>query len=503
MQSATDGDLTISCSSSNTSCTTTVTTTTSIIVTPSLTLPQIHPHLYQQYSTSTPCLTSSTLYNQGYNFNPLGPQDGNIQNQSNTSLTSNSYLGGSTENTMQPDWQIIKSKKRKKTDNEESLNIKIVKRADPGITITPSQFQPLAVDMDDEDEDLSNPSNQLNNTAASTSQQTAAPLTPPPPPPVYIHGVVNFQQMKDNIGAAIQESDYKSRTLANDTVKINPKTSDAYRALVKHLRSQNIVFHTYQIKQDRAYRVVLRNIHHSIPTNEIKEGLEEQGFKVRNIMNINKRATKTPLNLFFVDLEPAESNKKIYDLKYLLNMKITVEPPRKSSNITQCTRCQTYGHTKTYCTRPFACVKCGGDHSSSSCSKSRDLPATCALCDGAHPANYRGCSVYQDLLKKRNNQHEQRPEQSSRPHLNCTAPPTAQTSNNNINHTQQGRSYAETMRGNRSLPNHSTHPNDPPNQQLSLLSFLQEFKNMFQQLMSQNTMILNMLQTVVTNMAQK
>ncbi|KAL3285947.1 hypothetical protein HHI36_000462 [Cryptolaemus montrouzieri] len=35
-------------------------------------------------------------------------------------------------------------------------------------------------------------------------------------------------------------------------------------------------------------------------------------------------------------------------------------------------------------------------------SKPRNTPATCALCDGDHPANYKGCSVYEDLILKRN-----------------------------------------------------------------------------------------------------
>lgn len=497
MQPGENENVVVSCSSSSTACTTTVTTTTSIITNPLLTL----PHLYQQYSSSTPCLTSPSLYNQGFNFTPIGnSQD---TNQSNASLSSN-QLGGSTETNIHHNWQIIKrTTKRKKTHNEEPLKIKLAKRAETTIPITPSQYQPLAVDMEDEDEDLNNPSNQTNSVVASTSQQTAkpptAPRSPPPPPPIFIYGVINFQQMKDNIKTAILESDYKTRALANNTIKINPKNADAYRALVKHLREQKIVFHTYQIKQDRAYRVVLRNIHHSIPTDEIKAALEEQGFNVRNIMNINKRTTETPLNLFFVDLEPADNNKKIYDIQYLLNMKISVEPPRKTTNIVQCTRCQQYGHTKAYCTRPFSCVKCGEHHSSSSCSKTRDLPATCALCDGAHPANYRGCSVHKDLQNMRRNQQGRRPEPDHRQTHNQQAPPTTETSTNNSANTQR-HSYAETVKTNQTRPNQST---NQPSQQISLVSFLQEFKAMFQQLMSQNTMILNMLQALVTNMVQK
>jgi hypothetical protein len=67
------------------------------------------------------------------------------------------------------------------------------------------------------------------------------------------------------------------------------------------------------------------------------------------VFNIRHRLTKTPLPLYFVDLEPCDNNMSIFDLHFLCNMKITFEAPRKKNSIVQCTRCQSYGHTKTYC----------------------------------------------------------------------------------------------------------------------------------------------------------
>ena len=59
------------------------------------------------------------------------------------------------------------------------------------------------------------------------------------------------------------------------------------------------------------------------------------------------------------------------------------------------------GHTKTYCARPFVCVKCGGDHDTAECAKDPTSPPTCALCGGAHPANYKGCDGYRRLQTAR------------------------------------------------------------------------------------------------------
>ena len=86
-------------------------------------------------------------------------------------------------------------------------------------------------------------------------------------------------------------------------------------------------------------------------------------------------------------------------------MKIAVEAPRKKNHIAPCTRCQSYGHTKIYCSRPYACVKCGGEHNSTLCTKDPAVPATCTLCGAEHPASYKGCIIYKNLQQARSKTH--------------------------------------------------------------------------------------------------
>ena len=159
------------------------------------------------------------------------------------------------------------------------------------------------------------------------------------------------------------------------------------------------VHQTYQLTQERAYRIVIRYLHHSIPTEDIKEELRTHGQSARNITNIRHRVSKEPLPMSFVDLEPQVNKKEIYKLEFLQNTKIRVEEPRNKNSIIQCTRCQDYGHS--YCRKPFNCVKCGQPHNSQACTKPKVSPATCALCGGSHPASYKSCTVYHDLKARR------------------------------------------------------------------------------------------------------
>lgn len=58
-------------------------------------------------------------------------------------------------------------------------------------------------------------------------------------------------------------------------------------------------------------------------------------------------------------------------------------------------------------------------------------PATCALCNGNHPANYKGCTIYKDLINLRNTNI-----------TSSIAIPRINILNNNNSNTQTHQSHA-------------------------------------------------------------
>ena len=70
--------------------------------------------------------------------------------------------------------------------------------------------------------------------------------------------------MLDDLADVPEPNTYRTTALANGTVKINANTIDTYRSSAKHIKEENIVHHTYQIKTERAYRIVIRHLHHSV-----------------------------------------------------------------------------------------------------------------------------------------------------------------------------------------------------------------------------------------------
>ncbi|KAL4096494.1 hypothetical protein QTP88_021439 [Uroleucon formosanum] len=219
-----------------------------------------------------------------------------------------------------------------------------------------------------------------------------------PPPPIFMKGVLDFPNFCSVLIELIGVDNFFCKAAGN-RLKIQTANPESYRVLIRYLKENEAEYHTYQLREDKPLRVVIRHIHPSTPTDLIKSELETRLFEVRQVINVLHKITKSPLPLFFVDLESTAHSNEIYQLSSLLHTKIKVEEPFKPKVISQCTNCQEYGHTKTYCGYHSRCVRCGAQHQSSSCSNPRSDPPKCALCSGSHPASYKGCSVYRDLQR--------------------------------------------------------------------------------------------------------
>lgn len=299
-------------------------------------------------------------------------------------------------------WQMPRNKRKivdsptspPSTSTSKNTSTKKSKSKNTLVISTNNKFSALSV-LENREEDVKDPSTPETADVITPDTMEVVPgVKKSTPPPIMVSDVANYKSMMENILRIISAEYVTTKSLANDVVKISVSDIDSYRRLIKDFRNRGITFYTYQIKTERAFRVVIRGLHQTCSPEDIKEALLEIGFEVRNVVNIRHHRTKDLLPLFFVDLEPQEGSKKIYDVKTLLYQKIRVETPRPKTEVTQCQRCQQFGHTKTYCTLPHVCVKCGQAHDNRLCTKKPEEKPKCGLCKGEHTANYRGCPVY-------------------------------------------------------------------------------------------------------------
>jgi hypothetical protein len=235
--------------------------------------------------------------------------------------------------------------------------------------------------------------------ATSSAQGQQTPLKHTRPPPIHLRCDIKYAELQNALVNLVGDKNFHCVS-TREGITIHPTDPEHYRTIVRDFRVKGVPFHTYQLPTDKAYRVVIRGLHHSVDTDTISSELTQRGFSVRQVANVISRE-KVSLPLFFVDLEPKGHNDKIFELDNMLSTRIKVEEPRPKRIVSQCVRCQRYGHTKSYCNMPPRCVRCAGSHLSKDCTKSRETPAICVLCNGEHPSNYRGCSVHKHLQNRR------------------------------------------------------------------------------------------------------
>jgi hypothetical protein len=114
------------------------------------------------------------------------------------------------------------------------------------------------------------------------------------------------------------------------------------------------------------------------------------------------------------------------------------------------------------------------------------MPATCALCGGGHPTNYKGCDYYQKQYQAKYTNNISQVAQ----HYTWNG-----TQQQPAIPRPQNKTYAQSLSDNE--PMHAIPNVDKP---MSLTKFLGEFKAMFNQLLHQNNMVLNMLTMLISKL---
>jgi hypothetical protein len=58
--------------------------------------------------------------------------------------------------------------------------------------------------------------------------------------------------MKNKLTEIIEQEEYSTKSMADNTIKINWSTSETYRKLVAFLKGNNIIQNTYQLEEEKA-----------------------------------------------------------------------------------------------------------------------------------------------------------------------------------------------------------------------------------------------------------
>ncbi|CAH2265382.1 jg13338 [Pararge aegeria aegeria] len=180
-----------------------------------------------------------------------------------TKLNKKSHCDGvepQTDKVQPPDWQrvpTIRNPKRKKLAGTPS----------PDKIETSNSFSGLTVDI--------------------TEEQSDEPKLKKPskPPPIILYGVEELNKLTELLELVTEKSQFCYKTINRNQLKILTYNVDIYKMLISVIRENGLIGHTFNRKDNRCYRIVIRNLHHTTPFHAIKEAIEETG-------NRNKSPTR-------------------------------------------------------------------------------------------------------------------------------------------------------------------------------------------------------------------
>lgn len=308
----------------------------------------------------------------------------------------------------------------------------------------------------------------------------------------------------ESVNVILKDIPHKKTFISGtNDIKISVPNGEEYCKIRQILEETKIFeWFTYENKQTRPLKVMARGLHPETPTNDIKEDLILQGFDVEEVIQkyrihrdednkivySNGKRSYMHLPLFMLSFTNNTMAKKVFDISYICNTKISIEALKKGRQIPQCKNCQGYNHTSKYCNRQSKCVKCGKNHPSRDCKKALNVNPKCTNCGGIHPANYRGCEVFLKIQKKRDEQkNNNKPAPSNVP---------VNTSQQNLSNTKVTKNLTFSQMVKNTTSNQKTQSTNKNVQNVNvndMLVFMKSMMQKFDALLESNKLITNRL----------
>lgn len=253
--------------------------------------------------------------------------------------------------------------------------------------------------------------------------------------------------------------DYYQQFSGNKTL-VYYKTLSAYKKFIATYRGK-LPFYTFTPRAERTFAYVIKGLHGDVAEDDLKTELTDLGIPVRTVEKFRK--TKNPIYMMTV-LKGTTLKDVCAKARYLQRTRVYIEAHINKKTLTQCKKCQDWGHATTNCyLNEVRCVKCAKAHRSFECPDTESTGAVkCCNCGGSHPASSTECPKYLKALETR--QRRQQPSQKG-PKKDqvrfVPAPPPkinawSQKEFPSLPSTSGGRNPEQTSRNNQSTPRNRT-----------------------------------------------
>ena len=331
-----------------------------------------------------------------------------------SSVSEATSSGNETETDLRQGYQVVKRGKRKnaspgyenkrsksiETNVENNNKFSTLAQFDAEIDMDTTTVSPLIV----------TPQLQKSKTDSTTTKndKSKGPITGKiySPPPIICYKL-NVAHLHRHLQSLVSKVEYKIANVNKTKSVIRTGTRKDHEIISTYIKEQQINSFTYTFKEDKPQVVVLKGVHHSYNTGEIKSAIESvlPKMEIHSVSSLTSRTKpNSSHNNFIVKISSSSRLDDLITVKYLLHQKIYWEK-LKTTDIIQCFRCQNFGHVSKNCMMKARCVKCKEDHAVGQCKRNSSADSnekpSCVNCgQEGHPANYRGCSHHKGVMKQ-------------------------------------------------------------------------------------------------------
>ncbi|XP_065089642.1 uncharacterized protein LOC135710867, partial [Ochlerotatus camptorhynchus] len=196
--------------------------------------------------------------------------------------------------------------------------------------------------------------------------------------------------------------------------RVLAETLDGFKCLLKYLTEKKHKFFTYDTKTERVFKVVMKGLPSGESLDQIKDELAKllgvvplQVIKMKMKSRPGDSRNGISNDFYLVHFKSSELNnlKALEKASLMLHVRVKWEHFRKTGgnfqNLTQCRKCQGWGHGTKNCYMPAKCMNCGdSSHAKDDCPVKEDPKKfKCSNCGENHKSNFWECKTRKAILQ--------------------------------------------------------------------------------------------------------